>query len=171
MATQSIPYSSLSTHDQALVLSFARARKGTIHTLNTLALKDFLKKRGPFAGLSYEKASTFQAQVGVTYAHLKAIREAVEAGERDVPDAPPAGREWVTITDLPIDLPDVRLYRSIKSGELQVGVAPTGNPPKSTYYVAGEEVSKAELAESLPSSSRQAPTYYTVGLKNIQSFK
>lgn len=97
------------------------------------------------AGILLEKEVKGAFKAGISYANLKEVREAIEAGERGPVEAP-KGKKWIKY---PYTL------ESLKTGKQLVRLYPaTGDNqhPSVVYRINGTEVSKEEFNSYLPPS-------------------
>ena len=92
---------------------------------------------------SIQKVSTMQGML-TDYARRKAVREAVESGERDAPELPKHIAESFTEGG-------VRFWRG-HNGKVYFPVCLTGNAPKSQWYRNGAEVTLDDIREALLAS-------------------
>lgn len=135
------------------------AKAGTIHTI-TLN-KTIKLKNGGFA----QKVSKFQGQVHVPYGRTKKVREQVENGERQEPTLPPWADQVV--------IDGVRLWQHKNTKKLYLPIRPTGNKPKSDFFVNGALVRASELVDLLYAKDKKKnkPSYVGIDLDNIEEFK
>ena len=89
------------------------------------------------------KRSVMQGMMA-DYANRKAVREAVESGDRDAPEMP----AWAES----IEINGVRFWRNRNSGAEYLPVCITGNNARTTWFRNGAEVALEEIAEALLAS-------------------
>jgi hypothetical protein len=119
--------------------------KGTHVSIRFKTTKAPAKPKTLNAGILLEKETKGAFKAGISYANLKEVREAIEAGERGPVEAP-KGKKWIkypyTLESLKTGKELVRLYPA--SGDNQ--------HPSVVYRVNGTEVSKEEFNSYLPPS-------------------
>jgi hypothetical protein len=124
------------------------------------------------AGIILEKHTSAVCRSGINYANLSAVQNAIESGERPAEIGPLPFGTWK-------NYPYV-IEHTNKEGEYceYLRLYPSGTPPKSIYYVNGEEVTKEDFAQYLTASdankllnpkAEDAPLCFTIKKDNILS--
>ena len=83
------------------------------------------------------------------YASRGPVKAAVASGDRDEPETP----SWVTRT---FKIGAVKFWESAK-GETYLCIPTTGNTPKVQWYLNGQPVDKADVAQYLLASENLKP--------------
>lgn len=89
------------------------------------------------------KTSVMQGMIA-DYANRKAVREAIEAGDRDAPEMP----SWAEA----VEIGGVRFWRNLKSGAHYLPVVLSGNKARSEWTMDGQAVSVDDIRELLLAS-------------------
>lgn len=102
-----------------------------------------------FKAHSLRKVTTAVRRVGAEFRNLAPVREAIEAGERSMPEAP-KGKEWVHYPYILRSLkdPSVHYVRTYHNTGTALGSS------SSTYYIDGQEATKEAYEAMLPASRR-----------------
>jgi hypothetical protein len=115
------------------ILSIVQSQSGRHVSVN---FKSEAKPAAAFKSVKLEKYTKGAYRVGISFENLKGVREGIENGERETPQAP-NGKRWVQypfhLTNIAETTDYLRLYFPT-GGAIQV--------PSVTYLVNGEEVSK-----------------------------
>jgi hypothetical protein len=122
-----------------------------------------------FKGTKLEKHTTGAYRVGISFENLKGVREGIESGEREIPQAP-KGLKWVLypfhLKNLAETTDYLRLYYPT-GGKIQT--------PSVTYLVNGSEVTKDEynsfLTPSAAAPKKRDPNQdcFAVKMENVIS--
>lgn len=114
------------------------------------------------------KQSTYQVMTGTAYGSRRDVREAIEAGERDMPELP----IWAEL--VPCDNPAIRLWKHKQTGrEYFVGI-PSGNRGSSRWFKGGEPVEYAEIESDLYAKDKkkgEPARYVTVPIDTITAIR
>jgi hypothetical protein len=128
----------------AEILSIVQSQSGR-HV--SISFKSEANPAAAFKGTKLEKQTKGAYRVGISFENLKGVREGIESGERDVPQAP-KGKKWVQYPFHLKKLDDTTDYLRLyfpTGGFIQV--------PDVCYYVNGEQVTKEKYNSYLTPSA------------------
>lgn len=135
----------------------------------SISFKSEAKPAAAFKEVKLEKFTTGAYRVGINFENLKGVREGIENGERETPQAP-NGKKWVQfpfhLQNLAETTDYLRLYFPT-GGAIQI--------PSVTYKVNGKESSKEEynsfLTPSVAAPKERDPNMdcFDVKMENIIS--
>lgn len=142
--------------------------RGEFHSITLSREIPFMQKHGGHA----VKTSIVRGQIGVPYANTKAIREAVESGERGACHLPDWAEHYPVVNDKG---QTINLWRHKKRGELFFPVIPNAHTPHkpSVWSVDGKEVAHSDIAHKLYARDRKTgerKPFTICKVENIKSF-
>lgn len=110
-------------------------------------------------GKSLRKHSKATVRTGVAFANLSAVKDAIEAGERDEVGSLPSWQEWASF-------PFILRHKGNGTEYLRLTLL-ENSPIVSRYEVDGVEVDASTYYSMLPKQSGERPLIISIKLSNL----